>query len=45
MILADTLDDRIELLAETDANVKGGGRDPVFALERMIRIVSARGRD
>lgn len=35
----------IELLAETDANVKGGGRDPVFALERMIRIVSARGRD
>ncbi|MGN7798939.1 DNA polymerase III subunit delta [Leifsonia sp. 22587] len=35
----------IELLAETDANVKGGGRDPVFALERMIRVVSARGRD
>jgi DNA polymerase-3 subunit delta len=35
----------IELLAETDANVKGGGRDPVFALERMIRIISARGRD
>ncbi|QJA00696.1 DNA polymerase III subunit delta [Leifsonia sp. PS1209] len=34
----------IEVLAETDANVKGGGRDPVFALERMIRIVSARGR-
>jgi len=34
----------IELLAETDANVKGGGRDPVFALERMIRIISARGR-
>jgi len=33
----------IEVLAETDANVKGGGRDPVFALERMIRIVSARG--
>ncbi|WP_271178559.1 DNA polymerase III subunit delta [Leifsonia poae] len=35
----------IEVLAETDANVKGGGRDPVFALERMIRIVSSRGRD
>ena len=35
----------IEVLAETDANVKGGGRDPVFALERMIRIVSARGRE
>ncbi|MFF2051734.1 DNA polymerase III subunit delta [Leifsonia sp. NPDC058194] len=34
----------IEVLAETDANVKGGGRDPVFSLERMIRIVSARGR-
>lgn len=34
----------IEILAETDANVKGGGRDPVFALERMIRIISARGR-
>ncbi|WP_309859339.1 DNA polymerase III subunit delta [Leifsonia sp. 1010] len=34
----------IELLAETDANVKGGGRDPVFALERMIRVISARGR-
>lgn len=34
----------IEVLAETDASVKGGGRDPVFALERMIRIVSARGR-
>ncbi len=34
----------IEVLAETDANVKGGGRDPVFALERMIRIVSTRGR-
>ena len=34
----------IEVLAETDANVKGGGRDPVFALERMVRIVSARGR-
>ncbi|WP_426521123.1 DNA polymerase III subunit delta [Diaminobutyricibacter sp. McL0618] len=34
----------IEVLAETDASVKGGGRDPVFALERMIRIVSSRGR-
>ncbi len=33
----------IELLAETDAAVKGGGRDPVFALERMIGIVSTRG--
>ncbi len=33
----------IELLAETDAAVKGGGRDPVFALERMIGVVSSRG--
>jgi DNA polymerase-3 subunit delta len=33
----------IELLAETDAAVKGGGRDPVFALERMIGVISARG--
>jgi len=34
----------IELLAETDAAVKGGGRDPVFALERMIGRVSRQGR-
>lgn len=40
----DGLGRAIEVLAETDANVKGGGRDPVFALERMIRIISARGR-
>ena len=33
----------IEMLAETDAAVKGGGRDPVFALERMIGVISARG--
>jgi DNA polymerase-3 subunit delta len=33
----------IQLLAETDAQVKGAGRDPVFALERMIGIVSRRG--
>ena len=33
----------IQLLAETDAAVKGGGRDPVFSLERMIAVVSARG--
>ena len=33
----------IELLAETDAQVKGAGRDPVFALERMIGIISNRG--
>jgi DNA polymerase-3 subunit delta len=34
----------IELLAETDAAVKGAGRDPVFALERMVGAISARGR-
>ncbi|HEY2642797.1 MAG TPA: DNA polymerase III subunit delta [Galbitalea sp.] len=33
----------IELLAETDAQVKGGGRDPVFALERMVGVISRRG--
>jgi DNA polymerase-3 subunit delta len=33
----------IELLAETDAAVKGAGRDPVFALERMVGAISARG--
>ncbi|HEY8914151.1 DNA polymerase III subunit delta [Lacisediminihabitans sp.] len=33
----------IELLAETDAAVKGGGRDPVFAIERMIGVISGRG--
>ena len=33
----------IELLAETDAAVKGAERDPVFALERMIGVISARG--
>jgi DNA polymerase-3 subunit delta len=33
----------IELLAETDAQVKGGGRDPVFALERMVAVISNRG--
>ena len=33
----------IEFLAETDAQVKGGGRDPVFALERMVSVISARG--
>lgn len=33
----------IELLAETDAQVKGAGRDPVFALERMVGVISRRG--
>ena len=34
----------ITMLAETDAAVKGGGRDPVYSLERMITLISARGR-
>ncbi len=33
----------IEVLAETDASVKGAGRDPVFALERMVGVVAHRG--
>ncbi|WP_291040211.1 DNA polymerase III subunit delta [Herbiconiux sp.] len=33
----------IQVLAETDESVKGAGRDPVFALERMISVISSRG--
>lgn len=33
----------IAVLAETDAQVKGEARDPVFALERMVNVVSSRG--
>lgn len=33
----------IEFLAETDAAVKGAERDPVFALERMVGVVTSRG--
>lgn len=33
----------ISVLAETDAQVKGEARDPVFALERMVHVVSSRG--
>ncbi len=32
----------IEALAETDAQVKGGGRDPVYALERMVELIASR---
>jgi len=39
----DGLGATIELLAETDAQIKGGGRDPVYALERMVRVVASRG--
>ncbi|UOQ89388.1 DNA polymerase III subunit delta [Agromyces endophyticus] len=34
----------IETLAATDAAVKGAERDPVFALERLVGVISARGR-
>lgn len=33
----------IELLAETDSQIKGGGRDPVYSLERMIGVIASRG--
>lgn len=33
----------IEVLAETDASVKGAGRDPVFALERLVGVIARRG--
>lgn len=35
----------IQMLAETDAGVKGASRDPVFALERLVSVVAARGID
>lgn len=35
----------MRVVAETDALVKGAGRDPAYALERaVIEIVAARGR-
>lgn len=34
----------IEALAETDAQVKGGGRDPVYALERLVELIAAGSR-
>lgn len=33
----------IQLLAETDAAIKGAGRDPVFVLERLLGVISSRG--
>jgi len=33
----------IETLADTDAQLKGLGRDPVYALERMIGVIADRG--
>ena len=39
----DGLANAIETIAETDAAVKGAGRDPVYALERMILVIADRG--
>lgn len=39
----DGLGNVIDLLATTDAAVKGAERDPVYALERMVTVVSRRG--
>lgn len=39
----DGLAATIEAIAEADAQVKGEGRDPVYALERMIAVVADRG--
>jgi DNA polymerase-3 subunit delta len=33
----------IEVLADADEQVKGLGRDPVYALERMIGVIATRG--
>nr|WP_281887329.1 DNA polymerase III subunit delta [Agromyces rhizosphaerae] len=34
----------IQALATADANVKGAGRDPVFALEQLVGVIARRGR-
>lgn len=39
----DGLGRSIEALADTDEQIKGLGRDPVFALERMIGVIANRG--
>ncbi len=38
----DALARAVETVAETDALVKGGGRDPVYALERMVQALARR---
>jgi DNA polymerase-3 subunit delta len=35
----------IEVIASTDASVKGGSKDPIYALERMVMVVASYGRD
>lgn len=37
---ADSLGEAIELVAQADTDIKGGGRAPHFALERAVRRVS-----
>lgn len=37
---AETLGEAIELVAEADADIKGGGRAPHFAMERVVRRVA-----
>jgi len=37
---ADTLADAIEAVAQADADIKGGGRAPGFALERVVRRIA-----
>jgi len=39
------LSNAILAVADADAGVKGASRDPVFALERMVRVVATFGRD
>jgi DNA polymerase-3 subunit delta len=38
------LGNAIEVIAETDANVKGASRDPIYSLERMVNVVASYGR-
>ena len=38
------LGNAIEVIAQTDANVKGASRDPIYALERMVNVVANYGR-
>lgn len=38
------LGNAIEVIAQTDANVKGASRDPIYALERMVNVVARYGK-
>ena len=38
------LGNAIEVIAQTDANVKGASRDPIYALERMVNVVASYGK-